>query len=490
MSEQNQQTVRDNNYGIKLRYRGRIPQVGIYLGKLLRMFIYQSDWKVLPMSALIALLVSMVVRPGFFLSMEGTLKGAFSLVCVGIWNGCFNSIQVICRERGIIKREHRAGMHVTSYIGAHMIYQALLCLAQTGLTLYIFKLMNVQFPDKGMFTRWMIADIGITLFLISYASDMLSLFVSAVVHNTTTAMTVMPFVLIFQLVFSGGIFDLPAWSESLSQFTISNYGLKCVCAQADYNSSPSTLAWKALSRLKNQEINANITLGQALDLLTDTNNQFVSEIRSREINAQYSLGEIWSFVKSSGSYAELRERQIDTQTDVRSLITTLQTNEGLAELRQKDILGVCTVGEVFDLLGQVCEEAGLMDKQLGSVFTVGQLLDALQTDTVMAVLKDVQVGGRTTVGELVDRIAANPDVQKSRDEGIQIHLTVGKIFEMIGEQELSDLVQKKVAEVSRVPAYDKTEENILFYWGRFGMFIVVFALMAVIALEFIDRDKR
>ena len=32
------------------RHRGRGAQVFIYLGKLLRMFVYQSDWKVLPMA--------------------------------------------------------------------------------------------------------------------------------------------------------------------------------------------------------------------------------------------------------------------------------------------------------------------------------------------------------------------------------------------------------------------------------------------------------
>ena len=47
--------------------------------------------------------------------MEGNLKGAFALTCVAIWNGCFNSIQSVCRERPIIKREHRSGMHISSY---------------------------------------------------------------------------------------------------------------------------------------------------------------------------------------------------------------------------------------------------------------------------------------------------------------------------------------------------------------------------------------
>ena len=131
----------------KLHYPGRGSQVLIYLGKLLRGFIYQSDWKVMPLAALIAGLVSMVVRRDFFLTMEGTIKGAFALTCVGIWNGCFNSIQVVCRERDIIKREHRSGLHISAYIFSHMVYQAGLCLLQTIITLYVCKMTGMQFPD-------------------------------------------------------------------------------------------------------------------------------------------------------------------------------------------------------------------------------------------------------------------------------------------------------------------------------------------------------
>ena len=81
-------------HSFRFRHRGRLAQVGIYFGKQARTFIYQNDWKVLPMAALIAGIVSMVIRGDFFRTMEGTLKGAFALTCVSIWNGCFNSIQV------------------------------------------------------------------------------------------------------------------------------------------------------------------------------------------------------------------------------------------------------------------------------------------------------------------------------------------------------------------------------------------------------------
>lgn len=59
----------------RIRHRGRASQIPIYVGKQLRFFIYQSDWKVLPMAAIIAALVSMVIRKDFFLTMEGNPQG-------------------------------------------------------------------------------------------------------------------------------------------------------------------------------------------------------------------------------------------------------------------------------------------------------------------------------------------------------------------------------------------------------------------------------
>ncbi|HAL59599.1 MAG TPA: hypothetical protein DCP64_09465, partial [Sarcina sp.] len=184
-------------YSRKREHRGRVLQVGIYLRKLLRMFVYQNEWKTFPMAALVAGTVALVIRGSMFVTMEGTIRGSFAIACVCLWNGCFNSIQVICRERDIIKREHRSGMHISSYIVSHMIYQAILCLLQTGLTLYIFRMMQMKIPTEGMFFPLMIMDLAVTIFLITYASDMMALLISCIAHTTTAAMTVMPFILIF-----------------------------------------------------------------------------------------------------------------------------------------------------------------------------------------------------------------------------------------------------------------------------------------------------
>ena len=238
----------------KLKHRGRFAQVFIYLGKLFRMFIFQNDWKVFPMAAIIAGLVSFVVGANLFKTQEGTLMGTFALACICIWNGFFNSIQVICRERAIVKREHRSGMHISSYITAHMIYQACLCLGQTIISIMVCNITHVSFPTVSLFTPWAIVDIGITMFLITYCADMMALMVSAIVHSTTTAMTVMPFLLIFQLVFSGGFFQLDGLSLKVTNFTIAKWGLTALCSQGDYNSKPMVTLWNAISKFQNTQV--------------------------------------------------------------------------------------------------------------------------------------------------------------------------------------------------------------------------------------------
>ena len=365
------------------RYRGRLDQVGIYFGKFARMFTYQSDWKVLPMAMLISVLVSLVIRRDFFITMEGTIKGSFALTCVAIWNGCFNSIQVICRERDIVKREHRSGMHISSYIFSHMIYQALLCLLQSVFTMAVLVGMKVQFPREGLITSFLVVDIGITVFLISYAADMMSLLISALSHSTTSAMTVMPFVLIFQLVFSGGMFNLPAWTNVLSNFTLSNYGLKCIAAQADYNDLPMVTAWNTLQKIRDKEVKIELSVRDALNYISDGDS---------DINSVFE---------------------------------------------QIDVLG--TGISLRDVLNYM-SSALLSDHLLNQSFSF------------------------TT--------------------------SVGGIVGMIGEDRLKAFILEETANVAKNPAYENTRENILKYYGVFAVFVLAFAVLSVISLEFIDKDKR
>ena len=265
---------------MEIKHSGRISQLFIYTGKLFRMFVLQNDWKMLPMAAIIAAIVSYVVGSTLFVNMAGTLMGTFGLTSICVWNGCFNSIQAICRERPIVKREHRSGLHITSYIGAHMIYQAFICLCQTGIIIVVLHISNVSFPSLSHVTGSVDADLFITMFLISYASDMISLFVSAIVRNTTTAMTVMPFVMIFQLIFSGGIFALSGFAHTLTDFAVSRWGLCAMCAISDYNSLPNEMILATIDNIDVSKLSsdysetdisggAGITVADAAEILQE-----------------------------------------------------------------------------------------------------------------------------------------------------------------------------------------------------------------------------
>ena len=255
----------------KVRHTGRMVQTCIYLGKLFRMFLFQNDWKVLPMSAVIAGLVCFAIGTNLFVTMEGTLIGTFAFSCICVWNGFFNSIQVICRERAIVKREHRSGLHISSYVLAHMIYQAMLCAFQAAITISVCYFMKVKLPDKSLITGNSMVDFGITLFLITYCADMLALLISAFSKTSTIAMTIMPFLLIVELLFSGSFFNLPEKAKPFTYLTATKWGLTAMCSQGDYNSLPMVSIWNSAVKLKNMEVEGERPLQEALVYIENNN---------------------------------------------------------------------------------------------------------------------------------------------------------------------------------------------------------------------------
>ena len=257
-----------------MQYKNRLEQIPVYLGKQFRMFINEMNWKVLPMSAIIAYLVVYVLGSKMFRNMEYTKYGSLALICVCIWNGMFNSIQVVCKARNIIKREHRAGLHISSYLAAHMIYQAIICALQVLITMIIFRAFGMYFPNTGLVTGVFALDAGLSMFLATFAADMLALMVSCIVHSTTTAMTVMPFLLIIQLVFAGSIFPLNRPTAKLiANFTISNWGINSINIAADYNSQKSSAIYAAIDGMSGSDEN---------DMLTKVKNAMeIPEVKER-----------------------------------------------------------------------------------------------------------------------------------------------------------------------------------------------------------------
>ncbi len=424
-------------HALKVRHKGRIAQAWLYFMKFLRMFVYQNDWKVLPMAALISGLVGFVMSSLFMHTMEGTLTGSFALVCICIWNGSFNSIQVICRERDVIKREHRSGMRVSSYVLAQMLYQLLLCLLQTIVTLIVTNAAGMHFPADGLLTRWFICDLGITIFLITYAADLMSLWISSLCRSPAAAMTVMPFMLVFQLIFSGGLISLPDIAKPLTSITVSAPGFRAIASLADVNSRPVATVDKILGATDGMEIKYQITLGQVLDALKDNkNNSSVTAARSLKLGYMDTIGNI---------------------------LDDLMKDENFNELRGKNLFAGITVGDILETINEL---------------------------EIAEPYKDRTVGAQTTLGEVVDYLATNKDVQNLRDEGFTIRTSTNDLMDLIGREKALKLIGDKVSEISARPECGHTPDNVLGNWMILILFIPVFSVLCGITLSFIDKDKR
>ena len=213
----------------------RGKQIAIYVGKCFRLFFHDQWWKTLLSAAIITLLISAVTASDMYQAYNSTRNGSFALICACIWIGIFNSIQSVCRERGIIKREHRTGLHMSSYIIAHLVFETVLSFVEALIVTLLIWLTNLSnFPSRGVFMPALL-EFFITYFLIILSSDALGVMVSSLVHTPETAMTVMPFVLIIELVMSGFIFKLQGFSEKLSYITVSKWGLNALCTTANVN---------------------------------------------------------------------------------------------------------------------------------------------------------------------------------------------------------------------------------------------------------------
>ena len=212
-------------------------QIAVYLGKCFRLFRNEKQWKNFLSSFIIIVIISMVTGPDMFNTYDATNKGAFAVISACIWSGLFNSIQSICRERAIIKREYRTGLRISSYILAHVIYEMFLCAGESMIVLIVVLVRNhSHLPPSGLVLP-MFIELYLTIFLTTFCADMIAMLVSCIVRNEMSAMMIMPFILVVQLVMAGVVFDLTGITELISYLTASRWGVQAIISIARTNSS-------------------------------------------------------------------------------------------------------------------------------------------------------------------------------------------------------------------------------------------------------------
>ena len=169
----------------------------------------------------------------------------FTLSCAAIWIGLFNSIQEICKERNILKREYMANLRLPVYMSSKVGVQMLLGLIQSILLTLTFLLLVQRFTGEEGVTlkqeevetlfngNGEMLEIILTVWITIIASMALGLIVSSIVRTGDKAMVVAPFLLIVQLLFSGILFELEKASKIISYATVSKWSVDSLCRIAN-----------------------------------------------------------------------------------------------------------------------------------------------------------------------------------------------------------------------------------------------------------------
>jgi ABC-type multidrug transport system ATPase subunit/pSer/pThr/pTyr-binding forkhead associated (FHA) protein/ABC-type multidrug transport system permease subunit len=162
----------------------------------------------------IALLICLVFK-------EVKLAVLFLVTISGIWFGVNNSAREIVSEGPIYKRERMFNVLIFPYVFSKVVLLAIFAFIQAFLFVSIISwYYNDQAP------KWDPWISGILwMFLITFCSSLLGLFISSANDNTEKAMSVVPIIIIPQIMLAGVLTVINnSIVELLSYFTISRWG--------------------------------------------------------------------------------------------------------------------------------------------------------------------------------------------------------------------------------------------------------------------------
>ena len=122
------------------------------------------------------------------------------------WIGAMNAIREIVREQSIFLRERAVGLYVSAYVASKVAVLGLLTVAQACVLVPIAVARQGGSPD-GSVLPWPMLELVLVGALAGLAAMAMGLVISALVRTADRAMTVLPVVLILQMLLAmGGVF--------------------------------------------------------------------------------------------------------------------------------------------------------------------------------------------------------------------------------------------------------------------------------------------
>ncbi len=160
------------------------------------------------------------------------LKVLFIFSCIGIWVGLSSSVREIVKEAAIYARERLINLGLFPYLGSKVFIRSGLTLLQT-LLIVVAVLVGFKSPQSELMPWYL--GLGITTFLTLLASVILSLMISALVKNENEANSILPLIMIPQIILSGVLFEMKGLAAKLGWLTISRWSIGAYGALVNVN---------------------------------------------------------------------------------------------------------------------------------------------------------------------------------------------------------------------------------------------------------------
>ena len=162
----------------------------------------------------------------------------FVLLVGATWLGANNAIREIARELPMIRRERAAGLSLSAYVVSKAVVLGALTVVQ-AVVLVALATLRQNGPGDAVLLGWGLGELMLVVALAGVASMALALFISAVAGSPERATSVLPVVLILQLVLAAGvvlpeIVDKPVLNQ-LSLVSSTQWGIAGAAATADLN---------------------------------------------------------------------------------------------------------------------------------------------------------------------------------------------------------------------------------------------------------------
>jgi ABC-type multidrug transport system permease subunit len=156
------------------------------------------------------------------------------LAASATWFGAINAAKEVVKELPVFRRERLAGLNIAPYLASKVAVLGMLCLVQTAALLAIVSL-KADLPTAGALV-WAPLELWITLLLASLAALGLGLVISATMNNADRATSVVPIILIPQLIFAG-VGDPDGLARWVSYLTVTHWAVEAmkVTARIPYN---------------------------------------------------------------------------------------------------------------------------------------------------------------------------------------------------------------------------------------------------------------